>query len=99
MKNRQEVPKPLALSIIALIVICLLIAIFAPVASAQSIKPKKGEMASAYHFRLQKQNSWETYQANRLKSAKAVKKAKGEQLKAVKLDERLRAKIRRIEEK
>jgi hypothetical protein len=100
MKNRQEVSKPLALSIIALIVICLLIAIFAPVASAQSIKPKKGEMASAYHFRLQKHNSWETYQATykskMLLQAKELKKQKQEQSKQLKERQRLFARIERM---
>ena len=97
MKDREEIPKPLAYSVMLLIVICLLIAIFSPVASAQVVKPLKMESGKEYHLRLQKVNSWETYQSNRIKAAKDRKKAKKEQSALSRREEKLRAKIRRIE--
>lgn len=61
------------------------------------VVPKKMESGKEYHLRLQKENSWENYQNNRVKAAKATRKAKSQQLQARKQEDKIRAKIRRIE--
>ena len=94
MKQRTEVNRKLALVTTIVMFICMLIISFQGQAQ---VKPRKMESGKEYHLRLQKQNSWETYQSNRLKSAKDSKKAKKEQSALARREEKLRAKIRRIE--
>lgn len=96
MKIKQEVPRKFALTVIALMAIAILIILCQPRANAQ-VRPRKMETGKMYHDRLQKQNSWENYQANRLKSAKARAKAKKQQEADRKKEVRLQARIRRIE--
>lgn len=95
MKNRQEVPKLLAYSVIALIVVCLLIAIFAPSASAQKMQSGK-----EYHEKLQKSNSWENYQGNyrkaMLSNAKETRKQQQEKQRIEKDRAKFFARLERI---
>lgn len=93
MKTHQEVPRPFALSVIALIIVCLLIVIFSPRAEAQSLRKMTGK---EYHDKLQKQNSWENYRCNRLKQAKAYAKANRKQSKEAIRNEKINSRIRRI---
>jgi hypothetical protein len=94
MKQRTEVNRKLALVTTIVMFICMLIISFQGQAQ---VKPKRMETSKAYHDRLQKANSWETYQSNRIKAAKAVRKAKNEQSALAKREERIRQRIRRIE--
>lgn len=92
MKQRQEVPRKLALTIIAIMIVCLLIVIFQPIANAQSFRKITDR---EYHVKLQKQNSWENYQANRLKKAKAYAKANRQQSKEAIRNEKINSRIRK----
>lgn len=92
MKTHQEVPRPFALSIIALIIVCLLIVIFSPMAKAQSLRKMTGK---EYHDKLQKENSWENYLSNRLKKAKEYAKANKQQLAIARQEDKINRKIRR----
>ena len=93
MKQRQEVPRPFALTIIAIMIVCLLIIIFSPRAQAQSLRKMTSK---EYHDQLQKQNSWENYQCNRVKQAKAYPKANRKQSKEAIRNEKINSRIRRI---
>ena len=69
MKQHQEVPRPFALTIIAIIIVCLLIVIFSPQANAQYRYPK-------HVVKEQKDKSFETWEKNQPKiRANAVKSA------------------------
>lgn len=92
MKTHQEVPRPFALSVIALIIVCLLIVIFSPRANAQSLRKMTGK---EYHDKLQKENSWENYLSNRLKKAKEYAKANKQQLAIARQEDKINRKIRR----
>ena len=92
MKQHQEVPRPFALSVIALIIVCLLIVIFSPRADAQSLRKMTGK---EYHDKLQKENSWENYRATRLKKAKEYAKANKQQLAIARQEDKINRKIRR----
>lgn len=93
MKQHQEVPRTFALTIIALIIVCLLITIFSQQANAQSLRKITSK---EYHDKLQKQNSWENYQCNRIKQAKAFAKANRKQSKEAIRNEKINSRIRRI---
>ena len=93
MKQHQEVPKPFALTIIALIIVCLLITIFSQKANAQSLRKMTGK---EYHDKLQKQNSWENYRSTRLKKAKEYAKINRQQSKEAIKNEKINSRIRRI---
>lgn len=93
MKQHQEVPKPFALTIIAIIIVCLLIIIFSPQANAQSFRKMTGK---EYHDKLQKQNSWENYRSTRLKKAKEYAKANRHQSKEAIRNEKINSSIRRF---
>ena len=92
MKQHQEVPRPFALSVIALIIVCLLIIIFTQKANAQLLRKMTGK---EYHDKLQKQNSWEEYQSNRLKKAKEYSKLNRHQSKEAIKNEKINSRIRR----
>ena len=92
MKQHQEVPRPFALTIIAIMIICLLIIIFSPRAEAQSLRKMTGK---EYHDKLEKQNSWENYQCNRVKQAKAYAKANRQQSKEAIRNEKINSRIRK----
>lgn len=69
MKTHQEVPKPFALSVIALIIVCLLIIIFTQQAQAQYRYPK-------HVVKEQKERSFQEWEKNQPKiRANAVKSA------------------------
>ena len=93
MKTHQEVPRPFALSVIALIIVCLLIVIFSPRADAQSLRKMTSK---EYHDKLQKQNSWENYQCHRVKKAKEYSKVNRQQSKEAIRNEKINSRIRRI---
>lgn len=92
MKTHQEVPRPFALSVIALIIVCLLIVIFSPRAKAQSLRKMTSK---EYHDKLQKHNSWENYRATRLKKAKEYSKANKQQVAIARQEDKINRKIRR----
>lgn len=92
MKQHQEVPRPFALTIIAIIIVCLLIIIFSPQANGQSLRKMTGK---EYNDKLQKQNSWENYRSTRLKKAKEYAKANKQQLAIARQEDRINRKIRR----
>ena len=92
MKTHQEVPQPFALSVIALIIVCLLIVIFSPRAEAQSLRKMTGK---EYHDKLQKENSWENYRSNRLNKAKEYAKANKQQVAIARQEDKINRKIRR----
>lgn len=92
MKQRQEVPRKLALTIIAIMIVCLLIVIFQPIANAQSLRKMTGK---EYHDKLQKQNSWENYRETRLKKAKEYAKANRDQVAHARQEEKINKRIRR----
>lgn len=92
MKTHQEVPRKLALTIIAIMIVCLLIVIFQPIARGQSLWKMTDR---EYHDKLQKQNSWQSYQANRLKKAKAYAKANRQQSKEAIRNEKINSRIRK----
>lgn len=58
MKQRQEVPKPLAIAILVIMFICMVSISL----QAQEVKSRRGESGKEYHQRLQKAHSWENYQ-------------------------------------
>ena len=91
MKARQEVPRPLALGVIAIVLIFMLLVIFAFPANAQ-VKKQTGK---EYHQKLQKELSWENYRSNRLKNAKEYAKAVKQMAKDRRREEKLNEKIRR----
>lgn len=69
MKQHQEVPRPFALTIIAIMIVCLLIIIFTPQAKAQNRYPK-------HVVKEQKEKSFETWEKNQPKvRINAVKSA------------------------
>ena len=92
MKQRQEVPRKLALTIITIMIVCLLIVIFQPIARGQSLRKMTGK---EYHDKLQKENSWENYRANRLKNAKEYAKANKQQVAIARQEDRINRKIKR----
>lgn len=92
MKQHQEVPRPFALSVIALIIVCLLIVIFSPRSEAQSLRKMTGK---EYHDKLQKENSWENYRATRLKKAKEYAKVNKQQVAIARQEDKINRKIRR----
>ena len=92
MKQHQEVPRPLAITVIAIMIVCLLIIIFSPRAEAQSFRKMTGK---EYHDKLQKQNSWENYRSTRLKRAKAYAKANRDQVAHLRQEEKINKRIRR----
>lgn len=69
MKQHQEVPRPFAITVIAIMIVCLLIVIFSPQANAQYRYPK-------HVVKEQKAKSFETWEKNQPKiRANAVKSA------------------------
>lgn len=89
MKQRQTVPKPIAIAILAI----LFVAISAAQLMAQSPQAKE-------HSKLQKSVEWPNYQANwkkvELAKAKEVKKINKERSKEAKDRQRFFAKLERI---
>lgn len=82
------------------LVVTLLLFLFMAVVTCQqgfSQVLKRNQTGKEYIVKLQKEMSWESYQDNRLKSAKARAKAKKQQEADRKKEVRLQARIRRIE--
>ena len=98
MKQRQEVPRPLAIGVIVAIAIMLLIIIFAPQVKAQTFgKPSNG---TKFSRSLQAQNSWGNYQASyrkeMIRDAKESRKASRNQRRLEIDRQRFLAKIEKV---
>lgn len=91
--------KKLKLFVLALIALFIIVALTSR-GNAQTITPEKYETGKEYHIRLQRQNSWENYQATyrktMLANAKEASKQKKEQAKAIKQRQKFLARIERI---
>ena len=80
--------------------VTMLLIIFQPISANAQVKPKKMETGKEYHLRLQKQNSWQNYQATykkaMLENAKEARKQRKAKEKAEKDRQRFFARIERI---
>jgi hypothetical protein len=98
MKMRKEVIRELALIGIVIMATMILVILFGPKAEAQSKKLTGKE----YHIQLQKENSWENYQANykktMLSNAKDARKDKRKKEKANRKNDRFFARLEKIKE-
>lgn len=100
MKTRQEVPKKLALWILAIMFICMTAISFQ--SKAQELKPRRNESGKKYIQRIQKVHSWEnhqkTWKKNELSAAREYRKTKREKAKGKEEQKKQRflSKINRI---
>lgn len=98
MKTRQIVPKKLALSILAVMLLCML---SITIAQAQTTPYSKSIVSQAkQHSKLQKSVEWQNYQANwkkiEMQKAKEIRKINKERDKETKDRQRFFAKLERI---
>lgn len=91
MKQKQEVPRNFALTVIAIMAVLMLIILFQIPAQAQVKKSTSLE----YHQKLQKENSWENYRKSRLKKAKKHAKENRKNQKEIRREEAINARINR----
>ena len=100
MKQRQEVPRTFAVAVLVAMAICILLILLGGYQAHAQVKPKKMETSKDYHVRLQKQNSWATYQgtykAKMIDTAKSIRKQRKEQEQAEKERQKFLARIERI---
>jgi hypothetical protein len=92
LKDQENRIRLFALAVVATAMIIIMV--FQSKAHGQGLRNETGK---EYHDKLQKSHSWENYQSNRLKSAKARAKAKRKHKGYIRSQERLHARIRRIE--
>lgn len=92
LKEQENRIRLFALAVVATAIIIIMV--FQSKAHGQGLRKETGK---EYHDKLQKPHSWENYQANRVKAAKARAKAKREHEAYMRSQARLQARIRRIE--
>lgn len=90
MKQHQEVPRPFAITIIAIMIVCLLIIIFSPRAEAQNRYPK-------HVVKEQKEKSFETWEKNQPKIRINAVKSAVKQSKEIKGHRNMTARLQRKE--